>query len=335
MEYRGLGRRGLKVSALTLGTMAFGGQADEDESCRIIDAALDAGINLIDTANVYGRGASEEITGRALKANGRRNDIVLATKFCGRMKEQDLNAQGASRYNIIEACEASLRRLQTDHIDLYQIHVMDLETPLEETFSALDALVRQGKVRYIGCSKWAPALIAEANALCKRYGWEALASEQPPYNLLDRRIEDELIWTCMRHGMAIIPWAPIGSGILSGKYSADGAIPEGSRFSKIGGRCNLDAVERADALKPLAEAKGVTLAEFCLAWVLRQPGITSPITGPRTVEQLQSSLKALDVEFTEEDYKRINAIAPPGSHVSNYWDSNVYTRLRHAVGITG
>ena len=335
MEYRTLGRRGLKVSALSLGCMAFGNQADEKESFLIIEKALDAGINLVDTANVYSKGASEEITGRALKAGGKRDEIVLATKFCGQMNPRDVNARGASRYNIMQSCEDSLRRLQTDHIDLYQIHVMDLETPLEETFSALDALVRQGKVRYIGCSKWAPALIAEARGICDRYGWAALTSEQPPYNLLDRRIEDELVWTCKRHGMAIIPWAPIAAGILSGKYSTGGKIPEGSRFKEVGGRCNEQAIARADALKPLADEKGVTLAEFSLAWTMRQPGITSPIIGPRSVSQLESSLKALDVEFAAEDYERINAIAPPGSHVSDYWGGNVYNRLRQAAGVFG
>jgi len=332
MEYRRFGRSDLMVSSLTLGCMSFGNQADEAESARIIDTAINSGINLIDTANIYTHGLSEEIVGRTLKANRKRNDIILATKFSGPM-EPEPNRNMCSSYHIIRECEDSLRRLQTDHIDLYQIHFLYPETDLYELFSTLDSLVRQGKVRYIGCSKWAPVLIAEANALCERHGWAKLLSEQPPYNLLDRRIEDELIWTCLHYGMAIIPWAPIGAGVLSGKYSTKETFPPNSRFNEIGGRCDVAAIERAEALKPLAAEKDVTLAEFSLAWVLHQTGITSPIIGPRTVGQLESSLKALEVVFSEEDYAEINTIAPQGSYVSNYWESNVYAKLRSSSGI--
>lgn len=314
--------------------MSFGSRADEEESRRILDAAVEAGINFIDTANIYGRGVSETIVGKWLQAGGHRDDIVLATKFSGAMARDRLNTGGCSRYHVMRACEDSLRRLRTDRIDLYQVHFMCPDAPLDELFRALDDLVTQGKVLYVGCSKWAPALIAEAVALCDRYGWVRLICEQPPYNLLDRRIEDELIWTCMRYGMGIIPWAPIGAGVLSGKYGRDGKFPEGSRFDKFGARCNPQAIEIADALKPLADEKGVTPAELCLAWVLRQPGITAPIFGPRTVGQVRSALKALDVEFSAADHERINQIAPPGSHVCNYWEGNVYARLRKAAGIT-
>ena len=333
MEYRRFGRSDLQVSALTLGCMAFGSWADEKESFRIIDAAIDAGINLIDTANIYQYGTSETIVGKALKANGKRNETILATKFSGPMDPEKVNRDMCSRYHIMRECEDSLRRLQTDHIDLYQIHFLWPDTDLYELFGTFDILVRQGKVRYIGTSKWAPALIAEAQALCDRHGWPKLLSEQAPYNLLDRRIEDELIWTCQRYGMAIIPWGPIGGGVLSGKYSKDGSFPKGARFTEISGRCNLQSIERAAALKPLAEEKGFTMAEYCLAWVMRQSGITSPIIGSRTVEHLQSSLKALDVKFTAEDYNRINEIAPQGSHVADYWGGNVYAKLRAAAAI--
>ncbi len=333
MEYRRFGRSDLHVSALTLGCMAFGNQADEKESSRIINGAIDAGINLIDTANIYQNGESDTIVDNALKEKGKRNDIILATKFSGPMEPGTVNRDMCSRYHIMRECEDSLRRLQTDHVDLYQIHFLFPDTDLYELFGTLDLLVRQGKVRYIGTSKWAPALIAEAQALCERHGWVKLLSEQAPYNLLDRRIEDELIWTCRRYGMAIIPWGPIGGGVLSGKYSTDGRFPENSRFMEIGGRCGREAIERADSLKPLAAEKGVTMAEYCLAWVMRQTGITSPITGPRTVEQLQSSLRALNITFTEEDYKRINEIAPQGSYVSDYWGGNVYAKLRAGAGI--
>lgn len=332
MEYRRFGRSDLQVSALTLGTMAFGHWADEKESMRIVDAAIDAGINLIDTANIYQYGASETIVGKALKGNGKRNEIILATKFSGPMDPENVNRDQCSRYHIMRECEDSLRRLQTDHIDLYQIHFLWPDTDLYELFGTFEILARQGKVRYFGTSKWAPALIAEAQALCDKHGWPKLLSEQAPYNLLDRRIEDELIWTCRRYGMAIIPWGVIGHGVLSGKYSK-GRFPSGSRFTEIGGRCNLEAIERADALKPLAEEKGFTLAEYCLAWVMRQSGITSPIIGPRTVEHLRSSLKALDVRFTEEDYQRINEVSPVGSHVIDCWEGNVYAKLRKSAGI--
>jgi aryl-alcohol dehydrogenase-like predicted oxidoreductase len=333
MEYRRFGRSDLQVSALTLGCMAFGNQADEKESFRMIDAAIDSGINLLDTANIYKNGVSESIVGKALRANGRRDEIILATKFSGVMEKDKVNRSMCSRYHIMHECEASLRRLQTDHIDLYQIHFMWPNGDLYELFSTLDTLVRQGKVRYIGCSKWAPALIAEAHGLCDKHGWVKLLSEQPPYNLLDRRIEDELIWTCQRHGMAIIPWGPIGAGVLSGKYSNETPVPEHSRFKEIGGRCGVDAIDRADGLKPLAGEKGVTLAEYCLAWVVRQSGITSPIIGPRNVEQLKSSLRALDIDLTDQDYQRINEIAPQGSYVSDYWEGNVYAKLRRSAGI--
>lgn len=313
--------------------MAFGDRADEKESIRIIEHAIDAGINLIDTANIYNNGSSEEIVGRALAKNGKRDSIVLASKFSGPMDKDAVNRGMCSRYHIIRECEDSLRRLRTDHLDLYQIHFMYPETDLYELFGALDTLVRQGKVRYIGTSKWAPVLIAEANALCERHGWTKLISEQPPYNLFDRRIEDELVWTCKRYGIAIIPWAPIGGGVLSGKYTKAGRFPTDGRFTEFNDRLNGATIDRVEALKPLAAEKGVTLAEFALAWVMNQTGITSPITGPRSVAQLESSLNAIDVEFTDEDYRRINEIAPPGSHIADYWECNVYARLRTSAGV--
>ena len=330
MEYRSLGRSSVQVSALCLGCMNFGGRADEDESVRIIHAALDAGINFIDTANVYGRGASETIVGKAL-AGGRRDDVVLATKVSSAMGDRP-NDRRSSRYHIRDQVEASLRRLQTDRIDLYQLHVMDLATPLAESMRALDDLVRQGRVLYIGVSKWAPAWTVEALMICESCGWTKILTEQPPYNLLDRRIENEVIWTCRRHGIGIIPWAPIAAGILSGKYVRGGPQPPGGRFSELGTRLTCEALDRVDALRPLAEEKGISLAELALAWVLRQPGITAPIVGPRTMEHLESSLRALDVEFTEADLGRIDAICPPGSFVSNYFDCNTAAPLRKAAG---
>lgn len=334
MEYRQLGRSGVQVSALCLGTMHFGGRTEEADAIRIAHVAIDQGINFIDTADVYGRGASEEIVGKALAQGRKRDQVVLATKVTGKMGDGP-NDQRSSRYHIVRACEDSLLRLRTDRIDLYQLHFMDMATPLEESMRALDDLVRQGKVLYTGCSKHAPAWTVEALMLCERHGWTKFVSEQPPYNLLDRRVENEMMWTCIRHGIGIIPWAPIAAGILSGKYSKDAPPPPGSRFKELGSRLTPRAIEVADALKPLATEKGVTLAELCLAWVLRQPGITAPIVGVRTMDHLTSALNVLDVAFTEEDYRRIDAIAPPGTHVSEYYGANVHAPLRRAIGLSG
>lgn len=334
MEYRTLGRSGVKVSALCLGTMHFGGRVGEADGARIVHAAIDGGINLIDTADCYARGVSEEIVGKALAQDGKREKVVLATKVTGPMGK-DPNDEGSSRYHIVRSCEDSLRRLRTDRIDLYQLHYMDMRTPLEESLRAMDDLVRQGKVCYVGCSKWAPALTAEAVMLCDRHGWARFVSEQPPYNLLDRRIENEMVWACLRHGIGIIPWAPIAGGVLSGKYAKGQPPPPGSRFKQFGGRLNEGAVDIADALKPLAEAKGVTLAEYCLAWVMRQPGITAPISGVATKEHLASSLRAVDVTFADDELTRIDEIAPPGTAVVDYFDANVGARLRRSVGARG
>ena len=335
MEYRYLGRSSVQVSSLCLGCMNFGSRTEEDESIRIIHEAIDSGINFLDTANVYQRGVSETIVGKAL-AGGRRDDVVLATKASSRMGDGP-NDQRSSRYHLMRQVEESLKRLQTDHIDLYQLHVMDLSTPFEESMGTLNDLVRQGKIRYFGVSKWAPAWTVEAVMFCHQRGWDTVLTEQPPYNLLDRRIENELIWTCQRHGIGIIPWAPIGTGILSGQYKKGEAPPEKSRAGSGGlneKRLTEAAIERASALKPLADEKGVSLAEFSMAWVMRQPGITAPIIGVRTREHLHSALRSLDVTFSDEDRDRIDAIAPPGSAVSDYWDGNVYRRCRAAAGIT-
>lgn len=334
MEYRSLGRSGVKVSALCVGTMNFGRVTEEDEAIRIVHAALDAGINFIDTADWYSAGRSEEMIGKALEG-GRRNRVVLATKFTTPMGKGP-NEGGSSRLWMMRACEDSLRRLCTDRIDLYQVHWMDLTTPLEETLRALDDLCRQGKVVYVGCSKFAPSYIAEAMMLCRQYGWVRFISEQPPYNLLDRRIENELVWTCQRFGLGIIPWAPLGGGILSGKYSRESQPPQGSRYSSIGGnRLHEKALEIAEVVVALAKEKGVEPAVLATAWVMNQPGITAPILGPRTVEHLVSSLKALDVQITDEERKRLDEVAPPGTAVSDFYDVNVYRRLREAVGLKG
>ena len=333
MQYRQLGRSGVRVSKLCLGTMSYGYRTDEDEAARIIDVALDGGVNFIDTADVYARGTSEEFVGKALKANGRRDEVVLATKGVATMGDGP-NDHGASRFHLTRAVEASLRRLQTDRIDLYYLHITDINTPMDEIFETLDILVKQGKILYVGTSKWPVPLIMEALWVADRNGWPRLVAEQPPYNLTDRRIELELVWTCMRHGIAICPFGPIAGGVLSGIYRKGQPAPEGHAFKEIGQKDgherytekSLDLVEQ---LIPLAEAKGVTLAEYALAWVMQRPGITSPITGARTVEHIESSLRACEIEFTQEELDRIDEIIPPGENVTNY--CTLYERMCRAV----
>jgi len=300
--------------------MMFGGRAGPEESQQIIDRALAAGINFIDTANVYNQGRSEEIVGDALRRNGHRHHIVLATKVHGNMHREDKldpNQAGNSRRQIIEQAEASLKRLKTDWIDLYQIHRPEPGCPIDETLRALDDLVRSGKVRYIGSSTFAAWQLVESLWVSKELGLNRFVTEQPPYNLLDRRIERELIPAAQTYGFGVIPWSPLAGGFLSGKYKRQGPQPEG-RFADgthvraaglLGNPRAFDAVE---ALEGVAREKGVPLSQLALAWTIQQPGITSPIIGPRTLEQLEDNLKALDLTLTEQDRARIDAISPPG-----------------------
>ena len=328
MHYVPFGRTGVKVSPLTLGCMMFGGKTSPEDSARIIDRALDAGLNFLDTANVYNAGRSEEATGAALKRNGKRDRVFLATKLHGVMDATDPNAQGSSRRHIIAACEASLRRLQTDYIDLYQLHRPRSDTAIDESLRGLDDLVRAGKVRYLGTSTFAAWQVVEALWCADRHHLNRFVCEQPPYNLLDRRIERELLPMCRTHGIATIPWSPIGGGLLTGKYRAGQPIAPGTRFadkdmSPILRRRLTDAsLAVVEKLLPLAEARHVPLSQFALAWVLHQPGVTSPIVGPRTLEQFEDNLKALDLKLSEAELKRIDAIVPPGTHTSPYYEAD-------------
>jgi aryl-alcohol dehydrogenase-like predicted oxidoreductase len=289
-----------------------------------VDRAIDAGINFFDTANVYSRGQSEEITGEAFKRNGKRCRIVLATKVHGRMADDDPNMEGNSRRHIIEQCEASLRRLQTDYIDLYQIHRPQSDIAVDETLRALDDLIRSGKVRYIGSSTYAAWQLVESFWASKELGLNRFVCEQPPYHLLDRRIERELLPMARTYGMGVIPWSPLAGGLLTGKYRRDQPMPEGSRYADVPqeyrdtalGKRTMDAIE---ALVPLAEAKGCSLSQFALAWCMHQPGVTSPIIGPRNMDQLEDNLKAIDVQVTDQDREKINGIVPRGGVlVPNY-----------------
>ena len=323
MNYRPLGRTGVQVSQFCLGCMMFGGKTSADDSAAIIERALDAGVNFLDTANVYSRGLSEEVVGKTLKVRGVRDRIVLATKVHARMADDDPNALGNTRRHIIASCEASLKRLQTDHIDLYQIHRPQSSVPIDETLRALDDLIRAGKVRYIGTSTYAAWQVVEALWVSKELGLNRFVCEQPPYNLLDRQIEKELLPMAQTFGLAIIPWSPLAGGLLTGKYSRDNAAPAGTRFSEptvwSRPRYNERMFDVVEKLRPLAEAKGCTLSQFSLAWVMHQPGVSSPIIGPRTMEQFEDNLGALSVSFSEVELKNIDELVPRGSMVSPYY----------------
>jgi aryl-alcohol dehydrogenase-like predicted oxidoreductase len=322
MEHRLLGRTGISVSPLCLGAMMFGewGNRDHDESIRIIHRALDAGINFIDTADVYSRGESEEIVGRAL-AGGRREHVILATKVHGTMGD-DPNQFGNSRRWIVKEVEASLRRLQTDWIDLYQIHRPEADTDIDETLGALTDLVRAGKVRSIGSSTFPASQIVEAQWVAERRGRERFACEQPPYSMLVRGVENDVLPTCQRHGMGVIPWSPLAGGWLSGRYRKGEATPESSRATRLPARYDLSLpenqrkLEAADALARLADEAGHTLIELALAFVIRHPAVTAAIVGPRTMEQLESQLPALEVTLPDDVLDRIDEIVAPGTNVN-------------------
>ena len=323
---RPLGRTGVKVSSLCLGCMMFGGKTTPHDSYAIIDRGLDAGINFLDTANVYSIGKSEEVTGEALKRNGKRNSTVLATKVHGVMGPGE-NENGNSRRHIIEQCEQSLRRLQTDWIDLYQIHRPQSDIPIDETLRALDDLIRSGKVRYIGSSTYGAWQLVESIFIAKELGTHRFICEQPPYNLLDRRIERELLPMARTYGMAIIPWSPLAGGLLSGKYKRGQEPPEGARFADTSNpiyraRLNDRIYDVIEGLQTIADAKGCSISQLSLAWVLAQPGVTSPIIGPRTMEQYEDNMKALNVEITDDDRKQINRVIRRGDSVAPFYESD-------------
>jgi aryl-alcohol dehydrogenase-like predicted oxidoreductase len=318
MDYRTLGRTGVKVSPLCLGAMMFGGwgNPDHDDSIAIMHAAFDAGINFVDTADVYSAGESEEIVGKALA--GRRDDIVLATKVHGTMGK-DPNARGNSRRWIVRECEASLRRLKTDHIDLYQIHRPDPATEIDETLGALSDLVHAGKVRYIGSSTFPASEIVESQWTAERRNRERFVCEQPPYSILVRGIEADVLPTCDRYGMGVIPWSPLAGGWLSGKWH-HGAEPTSRRATLVPDRYDLTKPENqrkldaADALGKLADEVGISLVHLAVAWVMQHPTVTAPIIGPRTMEQLTSQMGAADVTLDAATLDRIDEIVPPGTN---------------------
>ena len=321
MEHRVLGRTGVKVSPLCLGAMMFGawGNPDHDDSVRIIHAAVDAGINFIDTADVYSAGESEEIVAKAMV--GRRDSIVLATKAHGAMG-RDPNMQGNSRRWVIQECENSLRRLGTDYIDLYQIHRPDPSCDIDETLGALTDLVRAGKVRYLGSSTFQSSEIVEAQWVAERRQRERFVCEQPPYSMLVRGIEADVLPTCARYGMGVIPWSPLGGGWLSGKWRVGGEDLTSRRAARLPERydmtipANKHKLEAADALAGVADEAGLTLPHLAVAFVLNHPHVTSAIIGPRTMDQLTTQLGAADVTLDASTLDRIDEIVPPGSNFS-------------------
>ena len=331
MEYRPFGRTGLKVSPLALGTDNFANPTPADESIAIIRAALDAGINLIDTSNSYAKGEAERIIGRALKASGRRDEVILATKV-HYPTGPGVNDRGNSRRHILQACEDSLRRLQTEAIDLYQTHRPDMNVPLDETLRALDDLVRQGKVRYIGSST-APAWhVVEALMTSELKGYVKFVSEQSPYNLLDRRIENELVPACQRHELALLTWSPLAMGMLAGRYGAADVPPDDSRAVLRGGiyaeRITRRGVEIGNRFAALAREFGLEPAQAAVLWAKDQPGITAPILGPRTLAQLQNLLPVLTMTLPADFRARCDALVAPGSVVASFFNSAAWMRWK-------
>ncbi|GLP77522.1 aldo/keto reductase [Mycobacterium antarcticum] len=333
MDHRSLGRTGIQVSPLCLGAMMFGawGEPDHDTSIDVIHAALDAGINFIDTADVYSQGESEVIVGKAL-AKGKRDDVVLATKFHVQMgvpvnapmgTAGDPNHRGNSRRWIIRAVEDSLRRLDTDWIDLYQVHRPDADTDVEETLAALTDLQSQGKIRAFGSSTFPAHQMVQAQWVSERRGLGRFVTEQPPYSLLARGIEADVLPVAQEYGMGVLPWSPLAGGWLTGGYRKGRDLPESKRRSRMPARFDLDTpdnqrkLDAADALGRLADESGLTLVHLALAFVMQHPAVTAPIIGPRTMEHLQSQLGAADVTLPVDVLDAIDEIVPPGLTISS------------------
>ena len=324
MEYRVLGRTGVKVSSLALGTANFADPTPEDEAKQILERAVDAGINLIDTGNSYAKGEAERIIGRALKGSGLRQQVLIATKVFPPTGPGP-NDRGSSRLHIMQACEDSLERLQTDYIDLYYIHRSDPDTHQEETLAALDDLVRSGKVRYVACSTHPAWRVMEALAISDRRGYARYCCEQPPYNLLDRRIENELVPLCQEHGLGLFPWAPIAQGVLIGRYADAWPFPEGSRAAYRGGiyaeRINQAGIEVGTRFVALAKEVGIPPVQLAVLWVKDQPGVTAPIIGPRTPAHLDDYLPVADMRLSDDLREACDELVPPGGHVANFLNS--------------
>jgi aryl-alcohol dehydrogenase (NADP+) len=334
MKYRNLGKAGVKVSELCLGTMMFGGATNEPDSLRIIHRAIDDGVNFIDTANVYAKGESERIVGKAVA--DRRDKVFLATKVRVAVGDGP-NDSGCSRYHILREVDNSLLRLGLDHIDLYYLHQYDYATPLEESLRALDDLVRQGKVRYIGCSNYYAFQVIEGLWISERCNLAKFVCNQPLYNIVNRDPELELFPACQAHGVGVAPYSPIARGVLTGKYKRGQPFPAGSRADRKDKRIQETELREesfgvADRLAAHAESRGVPLSQFALAWVLANPVVSSVIIGPRTMEQYEDNRQALDYRITPEDEKLVDSLVPPGEHTGKgYNDPSYPVRGRMSV----
>jgi aryl-alcohol dehydrogenase-like predicted oxidoreductase len=331
MIYKNLGRSGLKVSAFCLGTDNFANPTPEDECARMIDAALDGGLNFIDTSDSYVKGECERIIGRALAKNKRRDEVVLATKVYYPTGSGP-NDRGGSRRHILKACEDSLRRLQTDRIDLYQTHRPSFDVPIEETLEAMNDLVRQGKVLYVGGTTSPAWKVMEAILTSEMRGLARFVSEQSPYNLLDRRIENELVPMCREHGLGILPWGVMGMGVLAGRYPDGRQYPRDSRAALRGGiyaeRVTPKGVEVGRSFSEIARGAGLSPAQLAVLWVKDQPGITAPIIGPRTLDQLLHLLPVAEMALSESVRKACDELVPPGSAAANFHNSAPWMKMK-------
>jgi len=333
MHYRPFGRTGLKVSSLVLGTDNLANPTPQVESLAILDAAVAGGINLIDTSNSYAGGEAERLIGKWLGTRARRDDVLVATKVFY-PTGTGVNDRGLTRHHILRACEDSLRRLNTDYIDLYQTHRLDPDTPLEETLHALDTLVRDGKVRYIGTSTTPAWQVVEGVRTSERHNLVRFASEQSPYNLLERRIENELVPACQKHGVALLTWSPMAMGMLAGRYAAADQPPVDSRAALRGGiyaeRVTARGVEVGLQFAALARAAGHDPAQLAYLWVKDQPGVTAPIIGPRSMAQLQQALPVADMQLTDEMRQACDALAAPGSVVASFFNTAAWMKWKFA-----
>jgi aryl-alcohol dehydrogenase-like predicted oxidoreductase len=346
MRYRVLGRTGVKISPLCLGTDNFGDATPAKEASKIINRALDAGINFIDTGDVYAEGESEQIIGQTLKDRNCRHQVIIATKVDHGRRKRSVsldeftpvygpNDHGATRLNIIRACEISLKRLQTDYIDLYQIHRQSPDIPIDETLSALNDLVRQGKVRYIGCTTHPAWAVMEAILVSELKGYVRYVTEQPPYNLLDRRIENELLPMAQKYGLGIITWGAMAMGILAGRYTNAKNFPKDSRAAKRGGFYAARVTERgiqvgAQFVK-LAEKASIPPARLAVLWCKDQPGISAPLIGTRTLDQLEHVLPVLEMSLDDEIRAACDLLVPPGSFVANFHNTAYWMKMQSSA----
>ncbi|MBN2550757.1 MAG: aldo/keto reductase [Anaerolineales bacterium] len=330
MDYRLLGRTGIRVSPFCLGTMNFGGPTPEDESIRIIHKTLDQGINFLDTADMYNKGESERVVGKAL-SGGRRDRVILATKFHNPQSE-DINDRGNSRRHILRAVETSLRRLNTEWIDLYQAHRPVFDVPQDETLRALDDLVRQGKVRYIGSSTFPAWMLMEALAISERQNLVRFVTEQCPYNLLDRRVENEVVPLALRYNIGLLPWSPLAMGMLAGRYPAGEGFPQGSRGARglpiYVDRINERGIQYGNQIIPLAQKHGLTPSQLALLWVKEQPAVTAPILGPRSEAQLDDALAVMSMPLEAEISAALDQIVPPGSAVADFHNTSGWMKMK-------